>query len=343
MQVAETMRVWNWMGGKRIELGEAALPRPGPHEVLLRMRAVGICGTDLHVMRGILPIAVPPLALGHEISGDVVACGPDVAYVKVADRCAIDPGVGCGYCEWCRTGQKSYCPQARQFGLQIPGGWQEYLVVPEVNCYVIPSHVSYAAACQAEPLFVVVGGIDKLQIKVGEPVLVIGAGPTGLLFAHLAQQASCYPVVLAGTRPRRLDVARRWGIGRVINVREQALEDALAGMQFPVVIEAVGTSQSVQQSLAFCEPRGRVLLFGVPGEASIALDVNRIVVRDNALLGTTDTPACWPRVRNLIAGGKAPLGDLVTHTFTFDHLPEGVAWAMEHPDETIKVVVVAEG
>jgi 2-desacetyl-2-hydroxyethyl bacteriochlorophyllide A dehydrogenase len=340
--LAERMRVWNWLGGTRIELSDQPLPQPGPHEVLLRMRAVGICGTDLHMIRGILQSAVPPIALGHEIAGDVVACGSDVAYVKVGDRCAIDPGVGCGYCEWCRTGQKSYCPHAQQFGFQIPGGWQEFLVVPEVNCYTIADHVTYAAACQAEPLFVVVGGIDKLQIKVGEPVLVIGAGPTGLLFASLAQQASCYPVILAGTRARRLDIARQWGIGQVLNVRETPLEQALPGMEFPVVIEAVGTPQAVQQALTFCAPRGRVLLFGVPGEASIGLDVNRIVVRDNALLGTTDTPTCWPRVSNLIAGGKVPLADLVTQTYPFDRLPQAVAWAMEHPDETIKVVVEVE-
>ena len=281
--MTETMRGWTWTGGTHIEAATFAMPKPGPREVLLHVRAVGICGTDLHMIRGILQGAVPPIALGHEIAGDVVACGPGVEYVKVGDRCSIDPGVGCGYCEWCRTGQKSYCPHARQFGFQIPGGWQEYLTVPEVNCYPIPDAVSYAAACQAEPLFVVVGGIDKLHIQVGEPVLVIGAGPTGLLFAHLAQQASCYPVVLAGTRPRRLEIARQWGIGRVFNVREQPIEQALAGMEFPVVIEAVGTPQAVQQALAFCAPRGRVLLFGVPGEASIGLNVNRIVVRDNAL------------------------------------------------------------
>jgi threonine dehydrogenase-like Zn-dependent dehydrogenase len=332
------MRIWQWMGGNRIEQALSPVPTPGPHEVLLRVRAIGICGTDLHIMRGILPLAKPPIALGHEVAGDVVACGPGVTQVKSGDRCCVDPGFSCGYCTSCRTGQKTYCSQAKQLGMDIAGAWQEYLVVPEINCYQLPERVSYLAASQAEPLFTVVGGIDKLQLKMGEPVLVIGGGPAGLLFAYLAQQLSCVPAVLAGTRPRRLEIARRWAIGKVIDVSDQPLEAALAGAQFPVVIEAAGRPQSIQQALAFCAPGGRVLAYGLPGE-SIPIDLARLVIRDSSLLGTNDRPASWPRVINMIAGGMVPLQDLVTQVYPFSRLPDAVAWHTEHADETIKVAV----
>ena len=336
------MGVWNWLGGDRIEQGEAAVPVPGPHEVLLRVRAVGICGTDLHIVRGVIKGPVPPIALGHEIAGDVVACGAGVALLKVGDRCVVDPGIGCGRCEWCRTGQKTYCPQAQQLGITVPGGWQRYLKVPEENCYVLPAQVKHREATLAEPLFTVLGGLDKVQIKAGEAVLVIGGGPAGLLFAYLAQQISSVPVTLAGTRRRRLELARHWGIGRVINVAERPLEEALAGQEFPVVIEAVGSAQTMQQAVTMAAPRGRVLLFGLRGETSLPIDVTRVVMRDLSLLGTTDNPVVWPRVRSLIAGGMLPLGDMVTQVYAFSRLPEAVAWALEHPEETVKVVVSSE-
>jgi threonine dehydrogenase-like Zn-dependent dehydrogenase len=147
------------------------------------------------------------------------------------------------------------------------------------------------------------------------------------------------PVVLAGTRPRRLELARQWGIGRVLNVAEQPLETALAGEEFAVVIEAAGSARSIQQALSFVAPSGRVVLFGIPGEPSVPLDIARVVVRDVSLLGTTDAPVVWPHVMGLIGGGLLPLRSLVTQTYPFSRLPDAVAWQMTHPDETVKVVV----
>jgi 2-desacetyl-2-hydroxyethyl bacteriochlorophyllide A dehydrogenase len=335
------MRIWNWIGGVNFEQVIAPTPVTGPHQVLLRVRAVGICGTDVNIVRGLNPAVKPPLALGHEIAGDIVACGSHVTQVAVGDRVAVDPGVGCGRCLWCRTGQKTYCPTVGAIGITVPGGWQEFMVLPEENCYRLPANLGYNAASQAETLFTVLGGIDKLRIQVGEPVLVIGGGPAGLLFARLARQASNVPVVLAGTRRRRLELARRWGVDRVINVAEQPLEQALAGEEFPVVIEAVGAAQSVRQAVAAVAPRGRVLIYGVPAESAISVDIGRIVLRDLSLLGTTDTPTCWPRVSNLLAGGDPNLEDMITHTFPFSRLPEAVVFAMEHREEIICTMGIA--
>ena len=341
--MTDRMRVWNWVGGINFEQVVMSMPEPGSHQVLLRVRAVGICGTDVNIVRGFNTGTKPPLALGHEIAGDVVACGPQVTQLRVGDRCAVDPGVGCGHCLWCRTGQKTYCAQVGAIGITIPGGWQEYMVLPEENCYRLPDQMGYLEATQAETLFTVLGGIDKLHIQAGEPVLVIGGGPAGLLFARLARQASNVPLVLAGTRRKRLEMAHRWGVDRVLNVAEQPLEKALAGEEFPVVIEAVGTVQSIQQAIAAVAPRGRVLIYGVPGEPLIPIDVERIVIRDLSLLGTTDTPTCWPRVSNLLAGGDPNLKDMITHTFPYHRLPDAVVFSIEHRDEIIKVVVESEG
>jgi threonine dehydrogenase-like Zn-dependent dehydrogenase len=328
---------WLWHGRGRIERAGVACRAPRPGHVLLEVGAVGICGTDLHIIEGRIPAVAPPAPLGHELAGTVVATGPDVLRVVAGDRCCVDPLIVCGRCSQCLQGRPQHCLHGAEIGIDIPGGWQTLLEVPERNCWQVPSEMRMAIACQAEPLHVVLGAIDRMAPRPGESALIIGDGPTALYFAALLLHAGCRAVTLAGMRPHRLAAAARWGAD-VVDVREADLGAALE--QPPdIVIDAVGVPETVGQAVSLVRPGGRIALFGLPADDRVPVDVRRIVMREITLVGGSNAPHVWPRVVRLLAGGHGRVQDVVTHVVGFDSLPAAVALAADPPADAIKVVV----
>lgn len=333
-------RAWVWNGpGQPIELCLAPLLPPGPGEVLVQVKAVGVCGTDLGILDGKNPNARPPLALGHEIAGQVVALGAGTSLYQVGDRVFLDPYIGCGRCPACRAGNKTYCSGGgRHLGIHIPGGWQEYLALPELSCYPAPPNLGDAAVSQAETLYTVISGLKRLQGRPGSSALVIGDGPTGLLFSRVLPLVGCTTVTLAGHHPGRLELGRRWGAAQVIDTHQQPLEDALGERLFDMVVETVGSQAVVAQAVRFCAPAGQVVLFGIPhGGTPVALDTAAVVMRELSLLGATDAPSVWPVVANLLATGYVRVEDMISATYPFERLPEAVQAARSK--QTVKIVI----
>lgn len=288
--------------------------------MLLHVRAVGICGTDLHIIDGAISPLQAPSPLGHEISGQIFAIGPGVDDSLAAARCCVDPLVVCGRCDACRTGAPQHCVHGVELGVTTAGAWQEYVVVPERNCYPIPDHVSFAAASQAEPLHVVLGALDRVEPRPGEAALVIGDGATGLYFARLLLSVGCRPVTLVGLRPERLSLARSWGVDEVIDFQRVSLDPQ---RRFGLVIEAVGKPESIQLAVASAAPGARVVLFGLP-TAHVTLDLWRVVTAEITLFGGSNAPHVWPRVVNLLADGTAGVEDVISDHVPFERLPEGL-------------------
>jgi threonine dehydrogenase-like Zn-dependent dehydrogenase len=313
--------VWAWTGPGAIEHGRAPLPVPGAEEVLLHVRAVGVCGTDLHIIDGAIDTMPPPAALGHEIAGEVVATGPDVTSPAVGTRCCVDPLKTCGRCDPCRRGAAQHCVHGAELGVTTSGAWQEHLLVPARNCYEVPSGVSFAEASQAEPVHVVVAAIDRLGVRAGEAALVIGDGPTGLYFARLLHAAGCRPVTLAGATSERLAVARSWGTLDVVDVRAAPLDGE---RRFPIVVEAVGDGQTIRQAIAMAAPGARVALFGLPTE-EVALDLWKVVTTELTLYGGSNAPQVWPRVVRLLSNGTAGAADVISDQVPFERLPDAIA------------------
>lgn len=311
---------WQWIETGTVASDQVVCPAPGPGEVLLHVRAVGICGTDLHIVDGSLSLLEPPAALGHEISGEVVAVGQGVDDRLIGIRCCVDPLIICGLCDPCRTGFPQHCVVSVELGVTTPGAWQEYLVVPERNCYPIPDHVSFAAASQGEPLHVVLGALDRAMPRLGESAMVIGDGATGLYFARLMRTLGCRPVTLAGLRSERLALARSWGIDEVINLRERPLD---AERRFGLVIEAVGKPESIRLAIAAAEPGARVVLFGLPA-ADVSLDLWRVVTSEITLIGGSNAPHVWPRVITLLSEGTAWVEEVISDRLSFEGLPDAL-------------------
>ncbi len=319
MSATAPMETWSWTGSAQIEAGSLPRPTPGHGELLLHVRAVGICGTDLHIVDGAIETVAAPAPLGHEIAGEVVAVGPGVALPEGARVC-VDPLVACGRCDRCRTGTPQHCEVGEELGVTTAGAWQEYLVVPERNCYLLPDGVSYAEACQAEPLHVVLGALDRLAPRPGEPALVIGDGPTGLYFARLLRAAGCRPVTLAGATPERLEIARRWGIDEVVDVREAPLDP---DRRWELIVEAVGRTETIRQAVALAAPGARISLFGLPTE-EVPVDLWRVITTEITLLGGSNAPHVWPRVVQLLADGSAGVADVISDRLPFARLPEAL-------------------
>lgn len=312
---------------------------PGPGEVLLAVRAAGICSTDLHVLEGGVSFVKPPHVMGHEGAGEVVAVGPGVSESLIGGRFAVDTVIGCGECRFCLGGRKHLCPEVQEIGQTIPGMWARHCLVPAANLVPIGDVVSFAAATQMETLHCVLGGVDRLCLSAGETAIVLGCGITGILFTRLLRLQGAVEVVMTGTRLHRLAVARKYGASLTVNVRREDPAERLNGRRFQAVVETVGSRESVAIAGGLAESGGRVLLFGIPAGHKAEIDVLDAIWRQVTYIPTGNAPQVWPRVAALVNGGLVDLEPLVDCRFPFEELDRAVTAAREQRDSCIKAVV----
>ncbi|RKP58277.1 theronine dehydrogenase [Cohnella endophytica] len=332
-------RIWEWTGIDTIASREAEREAPGAGQVEIRIRSIGICGTDLHIMSGHAGFGEPPLPLGHELSGVVERLGAGVSGWQIGDRVCIDPLIGCGTCAECRAGNKHRCSAAGEIGLQFPGGWQEYLVVPAANLYRLPDSIGFDEATQAETLHCCLGGIDKLDIRLGQHAVVLGDGPTGLYYVQLLKAAGVSRVTLIGMQDSRLALGRRLGADAAVNLRQAEAGDRLPEAETQdIVIDAAGNEASIQLGIELLKRGGELLLFGLPGER-IKVDVQTAVLKELRLLGSTNAPHVWPRVLDMMASGRVQVQPLITQRYRFDQLDQAIAFARDSSGEAVKIIV----
>ncbi|MGC2400249.1 MAG: alcohol dehydrogenase catalytic domain-containing protein [Acidobacteriaceae bacterium] len=306
-----------WLGGieQRMEHVSAPPPSPREDEVLLKVRAVGICGTDIHIMNGAIPLAKPPMILGHEVSGDIAAVGSKVTDVREGDRVTLDAVVGCGHCPLCRRGSPQFCAEGFEFGITRDGGCQEYLVVPQQNVYRIPDSVSFEEAAILD--MEVYNAIRKCRIEKDDSVLVLGAGPIGLIACQVARVLGAAHIVLSDLLDGRLDAAQAIEIADVYLPAAECDSGAELGNgsaeTFDVVVDCAGTANSTRHALKVVRPGGRILLYGVYEHAIDHLDMNQVVLKDLTVVGAQSDRNGWEDVIALVTSGALNLRKLITH------------------------------
>jgi len=333
---------WVWREDRQLHLEPWDIAEPGPGQVVLAVRAAGICSTDLHVLQGGLSFVSPPHVMGHEGAGEVVAVGSGVSPELVGGRFAVDTVIGCGVCCFCLGGRKHLCPSVQEIGQTVPGMWARHALVPAANLVPLADGVSFAAATQMETLHCVLGGVDKMRLLAGETAIVLGCGIAGALFTRLLKLQGASQVVVTGTREQRLQAARLCGADETINVRERDLQTALGGRRFDAVVETVGSRESIMLAGCLAENGGRVVLFGIPAGHRAEIDVMDALWREIVYIPTGNAPQVWPRVVALVNGGLVDLEPLVSCRFPFEELDGAVRFARENRDECIKVVVSDE-
>lgn len=328
------MRVARFYAPGDLRLEDAEAPVPGPDEVKIRVRQCSTCGTDVKIFNHGHHHLVPPRVIGHEIAGEIVEVGADVAgRWSVGDRVQVIAAVPCGTCPDCRRGRLSVCPNQTSVGYHYDGGFAEFLVVPKAVLAVdglnrVPDGVSFAEASVAEPLACVVNGQELAGVGRGEDVVVIGAGPIGCLHVRLARAKGARRVYLVELNRSRLDMSAAVvepdaaicgsEVDAVDEVRK--LTD---GRGVDVVITAAASGAAQRDGLAMAARSGRISFFGgLPKDRpTITLDSNLVHYRELTIVGANgSSPAHNKRALELIASGQVPVHDLITHRLGLSEL-----------------------
>jgi threonine dehydrogenase-like Zn-dependent dehydrogenase len=284
---------------------EESADRPvGALDVAIRPLAVGVCGTDSHIQHGTFP-AVPGTVLGHEVAGEVIEVGEGIDYVRKGDLVTVEPHIYCTRCHFCRIGAEHMCLHKQAFGIHLDGGLATRLVVPGRCAYVVPPDTPPEQVAMTEPLACCIHGMDRLDPLQGESLLIIGAGPAGLLLTRLAALRGVGLLVASDLNPDRRRAALAFGAQHALDPREsgfaQRLADLTQGLGFATVIDAVGSPQTFELAIAQAARRGRILVFGVaPPTAQAAVRPYEIFVKELSILGTAINPYTHERAARLL-------------------------------------------
>jgi len=306
---------------------------------LVRVKAVGICGTDIHILKGALPSARPPMVLGHEIAGVIASVGKNVTRVSVGDRVTVDAVIGCGVCDLCKLGRIQFCAKGFECGITSDGGSQDFLIVPEKNVYAIPDSMSFEEAAILD--MEVYNAVEKCGINTNESVLVLGAGPIGLIACQVARLLGAGRIILSDPLTDRLNAAEAIGMADIYHLAsEDNIDNGRLGTStMDVVIDCAGTAASTRQALDAVRPGGRVLLYGVYEHAIDQFDMNQVVLKDLVIFGSQSDRTGWEKIIELVSSGALNLKVLITHTFPLEDAPRAYELVGKHEAAAIKAVL----
>jgi L-iditol 2-dehydrogenase len=325
-------------------LTELPVPEPGPGELLVRVEACGICGSDRHMFKGEYPTALP-VTLGHEFCGIVEDVGAGVTRLRPGERITADPNIACGHCQHCRRGRPNLCDNLTAIGVFRDGGFADYVVVPEGQAVTLPPDLPPLHGAFAEPLACCLHGLDVARIAPGDTVAVIGGGVIGLLMVQLARLAGATNVLLTTRQKPRRELAETLGATHTLDAARDDLVAAIVGPGgivpggVDVVIECAGVPETFAQALALARRGGTVVPFGVtPQGATIAVEPFDLLTRELRIEPAWLNPLTHARAAKLIADGVLELDRLVTRTVPLVAVPAIVGAAPAFGE--IKIVAV---
>ncbi|KAI7899194.1 chaperonin 10-like protein [Cokeromyces recurvatus] len=343
---------------EQISFEDRAIPVAGPDQVIVNIKATGICGSDVHYwVHGRIGhfVCQGPMVLGHESAGVIVAVGEGVTTLKVGDRVALEPGVPCRMCEMCKSGKYNLCPDMA-FAATPPydGTLCNFYKHAADYCYKLPDQVSFEEAALIEPLSVGIHATRRGEVKLGDRVFIFGAGPVGLLTAAAAKAAGAAHVTMADISASRLEFAKSYIADQVIHLtnKKGESEDSNAfafkeaqdilkrtGIQTcHVVFDCTGVEVCVQMSIYLVKNNGKVVLVGM-GASVQSLSVADISAREVDIRGVMRYCNTYPTAVEMLASGKVDLKSLITHRYKFNDALDAFKHVREGREGTIKVVI----
>ncbi|MEX2541959.1 MAG: galactitol-1-phosphate 5-dehydrogenase [Trueperaceae bacterium] len=341
------MRALVWEGPREMNLRELPVVQPGPDEVLLRVDAVGICGSELSGYLGHNSLRKPPLVMGHEFSGTIEAAGEMVESPAVGERVVVNPLLFCGTCSACRRGRFNLCSNRALVGAHRPGAFAEKVIVPAVACQPVPAGMAPAIASLAEPVACAVRAVRLARVGLGDELLVLGAGPIGLLSARLAQEAGA-AVSITDTNASRLAIAKRWGVERTIEADQSggsssldpaALRASAPGEGFDAAIDAVGLAATRKQAIESVRRGGTVVFVGLHGP-EVSFDANEVVRNETVIRGSfAYTPHDFETACSFLARGDLPPSESWLSLRSLDEGPESFRELVDGQPEVLKIVL----
>jgi 2-desacetyl-2-hydroxyethyl bacteriochlorophyllide A dehydrogenase len=298
-------------------------PTPKPGEVIVQVAACGLCGTDLHILKGEFAPSLP-IVPGHEFAGTVVAVGAgisDVVTIREGDRVAVDPSLYCHECHYCRLGKENLCLRWGAIGVTVAGGAAEFVAVPAANCVRLPEHIAVGDATLIEPLSCAVRGYDVLSSQLGSHVLIYGAGTMGLMMLRLAQRVGASSVDIVDVNPDRLDVARTMGASTAVLSADEVEQP----YGWELVVDATGNEQAIQDGIERVGPGGTFLQFGVSSYAARAtIEPYRIYNKEITITGSMAVLHSYERAADLFAAGVLDPDVFITDRFPLERYADAI-------------------
>lgn len=315
-------------------------PLAGPGEVLVKVLAAGICGSDRHMFKGEYPTAIP-VTLGHEFCGIIEDLGEGVTALSVGDLVTVDPNIACHRCRACTNGRPNLCEELQAIGVTRNGGFAEHVVVPAAQVFVLPSTLDPVHGAFCEPLACCLHAIDKACIKVGDSVAILGGGVIGLLMVQLARLSGAARIILVTRQRSRRDTALALGATHAFDPGDDGAVEAVRSESrggVDIVIECAGVPETLQAGLQMTRRGGTFVLFGVtPAGLEVPVMPFDILVREIDIKAAYLNPFTHQRAADLVASGALDLDLLITDTISLEDVPEVVGRA-PLPGE-IKVIV----
>lgn len=314
------MRALRLLGLNDLQLCDVAIPDPAAGEVLVKVEACGVCGTDRHLLKGEFP-SKPPLTLGHEFSGHVVACGAGVD-IPLGTRVACDPNTWCGDCPECRRGRVNLCPNNVATGLGRNGGFAEYCAFPAHKAHVLPADLHPLHGAFSEPLACTIHGLDIGAPKPGERVMILGGGVIGMLALQLAALAGAE--VMLVTRQ-----ADKQALGKMLGAHHAAATEAEARALWPkgadLTIECAGVVETVEMAPRLTRSGGRVVILGVLAAGQkVQIEPFDLLFREVQFLSSFINPFTQDRAAAMIASGTITVAPLISRTLPLEQAAEAI-------------------
>ncbi|BDP43410.1 sorbitol dehydrogenase (plasmid) [Deinococcus aetherius] len=326
---------------------------PGPREVRVRVRRIGVCGSDVHYYtHGRIGqfVVTAPLVLGHEVMGVVDAVGEGVTRVKIGDRVALEPGYPCRRCAYCKRGEYNLCPEMTFMATPpVHGALAEHVIWPDDFAFPLPDAISDDAGALIEPLAVGVWAARRGAVSPGQSVAVFGAGPIGCTTLQAARAAGATTLIAVDLEDFRLDLARRVGATHTVNARHEDpitrireitrgdLPETHAGVD--AAFETAGSLPTTRLSLAAPRPGGTTVLVGLPPDPEVSLDIVSAASREVSIRGVFRYANCYPAAIALVESGAVDLDALVTHRYPFEQTPEAFEFAGGEKRASMKVMI----
>jgi len=338
------MKALRYLGAKTLEVQEVPTPVPGEGEVLLKVRACGICGSDVHGYLGLTGRRIPPMTMGHEFAAEVAEAGPGAKKFHPGDGVVVQPINFCGECANCREGLTNMCLNKKFFGvLTVDGAMAEYVAVPEKLLYKLPQGCSYEVGALTEPYAVAYGSLVKSGSLKGQTVMIIGAGTIGLCILQLARLHQPEKIIVCDLSENRLRAALDFGADAVINPKKKdylaTVERFTGGKMLDTSFEAVGVEATANQSIKSVKVNGTVIWVGM-SQKEMTINMQDVVCSAREIRGSFNyTHKEFGEVVDLLGSGKVEAQKLISKTVPLAQAPDAFAALHENPDDYIKVII----
>ena len=344
----EEMKVAYLVGKRKIVIEEEKEPEiKNNNDVLVRIRCVGICGSDVHYfLEGRIgdQIVKDKIIVGHEASGEVVEVGKDVKKLKKGDKVAIEPGISCGKCEFCIKGKPNICPNVKFLGTPpINGAFKEYIVMPEENLIKIPDGLGYEEGVLAEPLAIGIYAVRLSQLKIGDDVAILGAGPIGLSILFSARESGANKIFVSDLIDERLKFSKRIGADFTINAKKEDITEIVKKFTnnrgVDISFEAAGKKETFRQVIHTSRIGGKSVLVGIPSEDTVEFEAHIMRRKELELINVRRSAFCTEIALNLLENTNLPFKEIITHRYPFEKIEDALNLVSEYRDGVIKCVV----